>query len=104
MVVGSKHLIAVDIFRHISVLLPNDGSHSPGKILRTPFRGIGEHLAGVVRSGIGHLSGRLLYGNEAVVRRFLSAVSGIGEPSGIAGRDGLAVVRDLHALLRYASV
>src|SRR5262249_12124122 len=29
--VGTRQLIAVDIFRDISILLPNDGSHSSGK-------------------------------------------------------------------------
>lgn len=101
--VGTRKLVAVDIFRDISILLPNDGSHSAGRILRTSWRGIGDHLAGVVRSGVGVLSRRLLYGNETVVRRFLDAVEGQREAVGITGRDGLAVVRQIHEILRHAS-
>jgi predicted dehydrogenase len=102
--VGTRQMVVVDIFRDISILLPNDGRHSPGQILRTTWRGIGEHLFGVARSGLGLLSRRLLYGNETVVSRFLGAVSGTGEATGISGRDGLAVVRDIHEILRPALV
>jgi scyllo-inositol 2-dehydrogenase (NADP+) len=101
--VGTRQLIAVDIFRDISILLPNDGSHSAGQILRTTWRGVGEHLVGVARSGIGFLSRRMLYGNETVVRRFLDAVTGDQPPLGISGSDGLAVVNSIHDILRRAT-
>jgi predicted dehydrogenase len=112
--VGTRQMIVVDIFRDISVLLPNDGRHSPANILRTTWRGVGGHLAGVLKSGMGVLSRRLLYGNETVVSRFLDAV-GTTEPSpvkigpgtgragaGTSGQDGLAVVKDIHDIMRYA--
>ncbi len=97
--VGTRKLIAVDIFRDVSVLLPSDGRHDPPAILRTTLVGVGQHLAGVVRSGLAHVTGRLLYGNDEVVRRFLDAVTGAGDLGGIDGRDGLAVVRILHDIL-----
>jgi scyllo-inositol 2-dehydrogenase (NADP+) len=103
-VVGTKKVIAVDIFRDISILLPNDGSHAAKDILRTSFRTIGEHLRGVVRSGIGHVTGKLLYGNETVTCRFLDAVEGKDDLAGISGRDGLAVVRAMHELLERTGV
>jgi predicted dehydrogenase len=102
--VGRRQMVVVDIFRDISVLMPNDGSHSASSILRTTWRGMREHLSGVVRSGIGHFSRRLLYGNETVVGRFLDAVSGQREAVGISGRDGLAVVKDIHGILQSVSV
>jgi scyllo-inositol 2-dehydrogenase (NADP+) len=102
--VGTKQTIAVDIFRDISILLPNDGSHAAKDILRTSFRAIGEHLRGVVTSGIGHVTGKLLYGNETVIRRFVDAVEGKDDLSGISGRDGLSVVRTMHELLERAAV
>jgi len=93
-------MVAVDIFRDISVLLPNDDAHTAGSILRTTVRGVGEHLAGVVRSGTGHMTGSLLYGNVEVVSRFLDAVEGRGESAEISGAAGLAVVRTIDALIR----
>jgi predicted dehydrogenase len=102
--VGTRQLMAVDIFRDISILLPNDGQHSAGQILRTTGQGVREHLAGVVRSGIGFLTHRLLYGNETVVSRFLDAVSGTGEPTGVSGHDGLAVVNNIHEILQQAAL
>jgi scyllo-inositol 2-dehydrogenase (NADP+) len=100
---GTRQLVAVDIFRDISVLLPNDGAHEARQVLRTTLRGVGEHMAGVVRSGMGHVSGRLLYGNETVARRFLDAVCDRGDLAGLHGRDGLAVVKTIHELLARAA-
>lgn len=101
---GSKQTVAVDIFRDISILLPNDQIHGSPDILRTSFRGIRDHLLGTLRSGIGHLSGRLLYGNETVVSRFIDAVCAGGPLLGISGSDGLAVVRALDEILGSASL
>lgn len=101
-VVGARQLVAVDIFRDVSVVFPNDGRHEAREVLGTTIRGVGEHVGGVMRSGFGHFSGRLLYGNVEVVRRFLDSVSTGRSAGGISGRDGLAVVQLLHDLLDRA--
>ena len=104
LVVGTKRLIAVDIFRDISVLLPNDEGHTPATILRTTYRGVGDHLAGVLRSGIGHVTGRLLYGNREVVDAFLRAVAGEPCDPAISGQSGLEIVRTMHEIMGRANV
>lgn len=102
-VVGARQLVAVDIFRDVSVLIPNDGRHEARDVLTTTIRGVGEHLGGVFRSGLDHVSGRLLYGNVEVVRRFFDAISGDRRPDGISAHDGAAVVKLLHDLLDRAA-
>lgn len=102
LIAGTRQLVAVDIFRDLSVVVPNDGRHEARDVLRTTMRGVSEHVGGVVRSGIGHMSGRLLYGNVEVASRFLDAVQTGRRADGISGRDGLAVVQLLHGLLERA--
>jgi predicted dehydrogenase len=99
MVVGSRRLAVVDIFRDILVTLPNDGEHSAREILRTSAEAGARHLVGAVTSGVLHASGRLAYGNDEVLRRFVSSCRTRAQPRGITGQDGAAVVALQHAVL-----
>ena len=73
MVVGSRRLAIIDIFRDILVTLPNDGEHSAREILRTSAEAGVRHVVGAVTSGVLHASGRLAYGNDEVMRRFVTS-------------------------------
>lgn len=95
-VYGSRALAAFDIFRDILVVTPNDGRHSPGQILRTTFEVFRTHLSGVLSSGLRHLAGRMLYGNDEVARRFVEAVRTGQPPAEISASDGLAIARLQH--------
>jgi scyllo-inositol 2-dehydrogenase (NADP+) len=99
MVVGSRRLAVVDIFRDILVTLPNDGEHSAREILRTSAEAGARHLVGAVTSGVLHASGRLAYGNDEVMHRFVSSCRTRSQPRGIGGQDGAAVVALQHAVL-----
>jgi len=102
MVIGSRRLAVVDIFRDIVVTLPNDGEHGARGILRTSVEAGVRHLAGAVASGVLLASGRLAYGNDEVMRRFVAACRSRADPHGIGGRDGAAVVALQHAVLEAA--
>jgi hypothetical protein len=101
-VYGSRAVGIIDVFRDVLVVLPNDGEHRAADVLRTSAVAIAHHLSGVVRSGLRLLAGKLLYGNEEVVRRFLDAVEGGKDPAGISAEDGLAITRLQHAILDAA--
>lgn len=104
-VVGRNGVAALDVFRDILVLLPNDRSHRAREILRTSGGLVGRHLAGVASSGARLLSRRLHYGNDEVVARFVDAVEGRPERlEHLHGRDGLAVVRCLDDLIGRAGL
>lgn len=102
-VLGSKAVGIIDIFRDVLVVLPNDGQHLALDVMRTTFLGVGNHLWGVLSSGIQMLKGNLLYGNEEVFRRFLDAVESGKQPESISGEDGLQVVRALNEMIEMAS-
>ena len=99
MVVGSRRLAIIDIFRDILVTLPNDGEHSARDILRTSAEAGIRHLAGAVTSGMLHAAGRLAYGNDEVMHRFVSSCRTRADPIRISGADGAAVVALQHAVL-----
>lgn len=101
-VYGTRAVGIVDVFRDVLVVLPNDREHRAGDVLRTSAVAIASHVSGVVRSGLRLLTGKLLYGNDEVVRRFLDAVEDGKEPAGISAEDGLAIARLQHAILDEA--
>lgn len=102
MVVGSRRLAIIDIFRDILVTLPNDGEHSARDILRTSAEAGVRHVVGAVTSGLLHASGRLAYGNDEVMRRFVTSCIDRADPARMSGADGAAVVALQHAVLDVA--
>lgn len=99
-VVGERSVAALDVFRDVLVVLPNDGTHRGREILRTSGALVGWHVAGVLGSGARLVTGRLGYGNDVVVSRFVDAVEGRPERlEHLRGEDGLDVVRCLEELL-----
>lgn len=103
-VYGSRALAAFDIFRDILIVTPHDGRHSPGQILRTTIDVCRTHLSGVLSSGLRHLAGRMLYGNDEVARRFVEAIRTGQPPAGISTADGLAIARLQHEMIGKLTV
>ena len=104
-VVGTDAVAALDIFRDILVVVPNDGSHRAREVLRSSVRMISGHAAGVVASGVRVVGRRLLYGTDVVVDRFVDAVEGRRDRlDWISGEDGSSVVACLEDLLARAGV
>jgi len=89
---GTKETLLADIFRDILVRLPADRAHGARDILATSAWALGGHLWGTIGSGVRHLRGALDYGNDEVVRRFVTAMETGTAPEAISGADGLMVV------------
>jgi predicted dehydrogenase len=89
----------IDIFRDILVFLPHDGRHAAADVVRSSWAMLWGHAAGFVRSGLRMVTGRLLFGNEEVVRRFLDAIEGKEPLRDIDARTGLEILRLQHAIL-----
>ena len=102
LVVVAEHAVAaLDVFRDVLVVVPNDGAHQARDILRSSGRMLGGHLAGVASSGTRLVGGRLLYGNDEIVRRFVDAIE--GQPDRlrwIRAEDGVAVVECMDGIMR----
>lgn len=99
---GDRAVGIVDVFRDIYIKLPNDGGHGTLEVLKTSWKAMTQHLWGHVVNGPLHLSGRLLYGNDEVFRRFTQAVATGEAPQGMSGADALAVLSMQHDIVRGA--
>ena len=103
LVVGSRAVAALDLFRDLLVTVPNDESHRAREILRSSAAIVGGHLAGVASSGTRLLCRRLTYGNDEVVRRFVDATEGSADRlRWLSAEDGCAVVSCIEDVLRGA--
>ena len=98
-VIGSKALAVLDVFRDVLVVTRNDREHLGRHILRTTADAMTSHLGGVARSGALNALGRLAYGNDVVIGRFVEACRTRVAPQDISANDGVDVVRLQHEVL-----
>ena len=98
-VLGDKAAGVVDVFRDIYLRLPNDGAHVTSTVLRTSWRATAMHWARHLINGPLHLSGRLLYGNREVFKRFADAIDSGRDAADIGPEDALAVLRLQHGIV-----
>jgi len=92
----------MDIFRDILHFVPADGLHQARDIARSSWSLVWGHCRGFISSGVRMVSGRLLYGNEEVVRRFLDAIEGKAELRDIDAASALDVLKLQHAIIERA--
>jgi predicted dehydrogenase len=98
-VVAERGVAALDVFRDVLVVVPNDGTHQARDVLRSSARMLGGHVAGVASSGARLASRRLLYGNDEVVGRFIDGIEGRADRlRWIGAEDGVAVVECMEAI------
>ena len=102
-VLGSRRLAVVDLFRDVLVVVGNDGLHRGREIVGTSWAALRTHLLGVAASGSLLLRGRLSYGNDEVIRRFVGACLEGGTPDGIAAADGRRVTALQHWVIARCS-
>jgi predicted dehydrogenase len=101
-VLGDNGMGVVDLFRDIAVFTPNDRGHLALDVLRTSLSSTLRHWGGYLRSGVGHVRGRLLYGNDEVFRRFHAAVVSGEPPRDIGLADAMSVLRTQHWIVDQA--
>jgi len=101
-VVGTRRVLVLDIFRDILAVQRPDGAHGTSDVLKSSLRACWQGLAGFVTSGALFSTGRLFYGHETLVRRFLDSIID-GTPLPVPPEEGLAVVQTMQSILEQAS-
>jgi len=101
-VIGARRVLVLDIFRDILIVQKPDGSHGTGDVVRSSLRAFWQALAGFAISGALFSTGRLLYGHETLVRRFLDSIVD-GAPLPVTPEEGMAVVQTMESILEQAS-
>lgn len=93
MVGGTEALGIVDIFRDFYLRLPQDGAHGLCQIVQTSLSATWQHWWQYVPNGVQFLRGRLDYGNDTVMARFIASCATGVPPPDIGADDALAVLR-----------
>lgn len=97
-VLGTKKVAFVDIFRDILMVVPNDGRHRAGNIINTSAVMIGSHLFGTLTTGMRMFAPGLFYGTEKITDIFINSVLDHQPPQKISSGDGSAVVNMQHQI------
>ena len=92
-VLGDRAAGILDVFRNIYIHLPNDGMHEAPQVLRTSASATVAHWLQHLTNGPLHLTGRLLYGNETVFRKFAEAIQSESDADDVSGKDALDVLK-----------
>jgi predicted dehydrogenase len=101
---GDRAVGIADVFRNVYVRLPSDGLHVTRTVLRTSLFATGRHWLGQVLPGFEFLTGRAMYGNVEVMRRFARACRSGATPEAISAEDALHVLRLQHSILELAGL
>jgi predicted dehydrogenase len=72
--VGTKKMLIIDLFRDILVKIPSDGTHQPLNVIKTSGHAFASHIFGVLNSGFKYASGRLFYGHDVLIEDFVSSI------------------------------
>jgi len=96
--VGARGVVDLDLFRDLAIRLRPDGAHGARDILRTSATGLLEHTAGFAASGALLARGRLRWGHDVLIARFVAAARG-ERRNPVPLRESVGVVRLTEELL-----
>jgi predicted dehydrogenase len=99
-IVCEKGVAVLDLFRDILFVIPPDGGHRPGQILRSSVAGIIGHGVGTINTGARYLVKRQFWGHDVIITDFLDAVRHDRRPT-ITGEDGARVVAVMARVLEF---
>ncbi len=97
----SKAVLVLDLFRDVLICMPSERSHGPLDVINSSLRGMLQHFSGSSISGLRYLRGRLLYGHDVLIRRFIDAVTDNTEPP-VTAQDGWQVIELIENILEQS--
>ena len=101
--IGDEKIALYDYFKDILVVLDNDGEHLSKNVLKTSLSFVAQFWKGFIINGIKMLSGKLLYGQDVCVDKYLEAINNgkdiCFELSPLLGKQ---VVKAMNEVIAYA--
>jgi predicted dehydrogenase len=97
LVIGTKAVLVVDVFRDILTVLGSDNRHGSADVLKSSLGFFAQAATGFVTSGALHSTGRLYYGHDVLVTRFLDSIEGAPPP--VSLDDSLAVMQTMEQII-----
>ncbi len=102
-IVGSEAVVSVDMFRDTVVIQGYGGEHKPIQVLTGSFDFVAQQLYGILLSGTYWLSGKLLFGHDVLINRFVEAIEEDNQPP-VLPIDGMNVVNMLCEVVQAAGL
>ncbi|AIQ43944.1 Gfo/Idh/MocA family oxidoreductase [Paenibacillus sp. FSL R5-0912] len=94
-----KKLLIYDFFRDIVITVPNDEEHRAKNVITTSWMMTFHHWKGTIMNGFKMLTGRLLYGHDVVISKFIKAIeTGQSDPS-IDSQSGYRNVESMNEIV-----
>lgn len=103
LVLGTKRILLVDIFRDILIVMKSDGGHAPLDILGSTARFLQQVITGFISSGTLYTRRRLLYGHEVLMKRFVDSILGKAPPP-ITLEQGYEVVKVMEEIVEECAL
>jgi predicted dehydrogenase len=97
-VMGTKRVVLVDFFRDIIIELGEGDQHTPSEVLANSLNFIWQATRENVKSGLSFLAGRLYFGHDELIHRFIGAVENDTE-SPIPVEQGKWVIELIEQIL-----
>jgi predicted dehydrogenase len=97
-IVGTKKIAIVDIFRDILVHVGQEKAHSALEVLEKALSGMGQFGAGIMKSGLHTLRGDLFFGFEVLLNEHLSSLEKATSPP-VTPEQGFRIFEGSHSIL-----
>jgi len=103
MVSFKKRILIYDFFKDILISLPTDGEHLAGDILRNSLAYTWQYWSQFIANGVRMLGGKLLYGHEIVLRKFVGAINGDPIDDNLTAESGRKNVVIINSIIDKAN-
>lgn len=97
-IIGTKRVLLLDIFRDIVIELGEGGEHTPFEVLTNSLDFISQFTQEIWKSGVSFTTKRLYYGHEQLIHRFIDSVENDTAPP-VSGEQGKRVIELIEQIL-----
>lgn len=97
-VVGSRRLLIVDVFRDVLYQFDRERSHSANEVLAVSLSAVRQILTGVLKSGIRLLNDDLFFGFDELLDRHVMAIR-TGRHLPVSAEDGYRILNSAYEII-----
>ncbi len=102
-VVGTKKVIIIDLFRDNLLILSEEKSHSPTAVLHSTLSLIEQNISNTLDSGVRLLTKNLLFGHDKLICKFIDSIDTNTEPP-ISPEDGINGLKTVEYIVNQLTL
>lgn len=101
-IIGEKKIAIYDYFKDILIILKNDNQHYAKDVLRTSVSFFSQFWLGFIRNGLKMIQGKLLYGHDECIKKYVMAIKSHETCFELSGELGQEIVTAMNEVINYA--